>query len=329
MSGLGSLNNPDYLVDLYPYVKDFDSNDYFTNIIEGSKTGDAIYQLPVTFSVEGIFTDAEYAGSSGVGFTLDEYHTFVKTTLNGTDLISLGQAFYFTKLFSSMSETFISDGKADLTGTEFESLAEYVKDYVPEKSTSIENFPWGEVCQVVDYMPCYGVGTFFKMYSGTGMVKNPTILGTPSLDGRGPMYTTNYSVAVSAKATNIDACVEFVKILLSDEIQKDYALDDYFVLNRNAFKEGGNAAIEYYNAGGSRTAFGDGVGLKNGELYTTEDIDNIENVILSCSTIDSRDADICKILVEEMPVYFLGQKDLDSVIYIAQDRIQKVLDERG
>ena len=34
------------------------------------------------------------------------------------------------------------------------------------------------------------------------------------------------------------------------------------------------------------------------------------------------------ILIEEMPAYFLGQKDLDSVIRIAQDRAQKVLDER-
>lgn len=34
-------------------------------------------------------------------------------------------------------------------------------------------------------------------------------------------------------------------------------------------------------------------------------------------------------LIEEMPAYFLGQKDLDSVIKIAENRIQKVLDERG
>jgi len=35
------------------------------------------------------------------------------------------------------------------------------------------------------------------------------------------------------------------------------------------------------------------------------------------------------ILIEEMPAYFLGQKDLDSVIKIVENRIQKVLDERG
>ena len=34
------------------------------------------------------------------------------------------------------------------------------------------------------------------------------------------------------------------------------------------------------------------------------------------------------ILIEEMPAYFLDQMDLDSVIKIAENRIQKVLDER-
>ena len=63
--------------------------------------------------------------------------------------------------------------------------------------------------------------------------------------------------------------------------------------------------------------------------FTTEDIDNLENIILSCSKIDTPDAAINLIILEEMPAYFSGQKDLDSVIKIAQDRVQKVLDERG
>jgi hypothetical protein len=41
------------------------------------------------------------------------------------------------------------------------------------------------------------------------------------------------------------------------------------------------------------------------------------------------DSAISIILIEEMPAYFLGQKKLDAVIKIAQNRAQKVLDERG
>jgi len=58
----------------------------------------------------------------------------------------------------------------------------------------------------------------------------------------------------------------------------------------------------------------------------------VRNIIipqLNCSRVKSENPDISMFLIEEMPAYFLGQKDLDSVIKIAENRIQKVLDERG
>jgi hypothetical protein len=45
--------------------------------------------------------------------------------------------------------------------------------------------------------------------------------------------------------------------------------------------------------------------------------------------MSSEDAAISLILLEEMPSYFSGQKDLDSVVKVAQDRVQKVLNERN
>jgi hypothetical protein len=45
--------------------------------------------------------------------------------------------------------------------------------------------------------------------------------------------------------------------------------------------------------------------------------------------MNSSDASINLILIEEMQPYFLGQKDLKNVANVAQDRVQKVLDERG
>ena len=50
---------------------------------------------------------------------------------------------------------------------------------------------------------------------------------------------------------------------------------------------------------------------------------------MSCSKMVIEDSDISIILIEEMPAYFLGQKDLSKVIRIAENRAQKVLDERG
>ena len=320
------LNKSNYLVDLSPYVKGLDPDKYFTNIIEGSKTDGAIYQLPVCFALDGISTNIKHAGSSGCGFTLDEYKSFVKNDLNGYDLMMTGQAVYFSQLFSTMSDEFITDGKVDFSGREFKELADYVKDNVPERGLSWDDID-NEAGYTAQHWLVRGVGSFYQSICLNCPVKDATVLGTPSLDGRGPQFFSNFSVAISANSTDPDACGEFVKILLSDEIQQSLAMNDYFVLNRNAFRKAGTAANEYYNSGGQEVAYGSGVLAET--KFTEADIDNIERIIFTCSKIKREDSDISMILIEEMPAYFTGQKSLDAVIKIAQNRAQKVLDERG
>ena len=328
-SAYGQLNKSDYLVDLSSYVKDFSSDDYYTNIIEGARIDGAIYQLPVSYMIKGIMTNAKYAGSSGKGFTLEEYVQFVDEAANGKDPIMYGQAMYFAMLFNNMSDEFIKNGTVDLSSPQFAELAKYVKDNVNENGSSLNGTfvvmpAWSTIC-------C-GMGGFWSRLSAVEVTdSNMTMLGFPSVDGSGPLYSPTCSVAVSAQATDVKACGEFVKIILSDEVQTRIAMDDNFVLNRKAFLEAGAAGIEYYNRGGSVCEGGlsNGTYLIFGEEYTMQSVYDVESIILNCSKMESDDADIRIILIEEMPPYFLDQKNLDEVIEIAEDRIQTVLDERG
>jgi len=345
-SEYGQLNNANYLVDLTPYVGSLDGDKYFTNIIEGSKIDGKIYQLPVTFTVFGIHTDAKYAGATGVGFTTAEYEKFLNDTLNGSDVITSGQAVYFSKLFNNMSGLFISNGKVDFTGPEFAQIAAFVKDNVPERSRSwsedlelyaeesypavavgasvFKGDPYGSEPLIAMYTRCSGMGTY--LYDISQLQGAEAILGLPSTDGRGPVFEPNLSVAVSAQSANADACGEFVKILLSDDFQTAMAYSDYLVLNRDSLRKAGEDAVKYY----SSDVFVYDVRLPNsGSKFTSGQIDSMENIIMSCSGMSSTDSSVNLILIEEMPAYFSGQKDLASVAAIAQDRVQKVMDERG
>lgn len=175
------------------------------------------------------------------------------------------------------------------------------------------------------YTRCYGLSTYFySMYECQG---GTAILGLPSSDGRGPVVSPYISVAISAQAYNVDACGEFVKMLLSDEVQTDFAMMDNFVISREAFREAGKKAVEYYGGeGADRIAYGN----PDDHIKVTEkNVEDMENIVLSCSSCNVADAAINLILIEEMPAYFSGQKPLSEVIAIAQDRAQKVLDERG
>lgn len=337
-SALGQLNYDNCLVDLSPYLTDLDDTKYFTNIFEGAKTDGKLYQLPISITIEGIQTDPAYAGASGVGFTTEEYEQFLSDALNGSDAIESGQALYFAKLFGAMQGEFVKDGKLDLTGPEYAELAEYVKNHVWEKSISWdidfsemtpEEYYMGKNWKTAYYCNCPTITGYLVKRT---QIKNGTaILGIPSTDGRGPMFGASISVAVSSNAVNVDACVDFVKMLLTDDVQLELAYSDKIVVNRNALREVCGEAIEYYDTvTGSQSVFdyAQGTDVTILPILTTDDIDNLEGVIESCSGMNSSDAAINKILIEEMPAYFLGQKDLDSVVAIIQDRAQTVLDER-
>lgn len=358
VSELGQLNNPNYLADLTPYVGNLDSTKYFTNVIDASKTDGKLYHLPVCFLISGIQTDPKNAGASGVGFTTKEYEKFLNEKLNGEDVIPVGQAIYFTKLFSAMSDKFIVNGKADFSVPEFAEIAEYVKNNVRESSKSWdEMYDYGDDGVVYEtamsygvgaavmkgdigysdtealYTTTYGISGYFMQMAQVKKGQGTAMLGIPSTDGRGPLIQPSVSVSVSAQAQNTDACGEFVKILLSDDVQTNLAMNDNLVLNREAFRNAGKVAIEYYNGEGGEGMFGydwdTGLPTENRIKFSDKNIDDLEKIIESCSGINSSDASINLILAEEMQPYFLGQKSLEEVSRIAEDRVQKVIDERG
>ena len=333
---MGRLNNSNNLADLSKYLGELDQDKYFTNVINAAKTDGKLYQLPVTFGIEGIHTDSGNAGASGLGFTTKEYEEFLYGPLNGYDLDQAGQAYYFANLFNAMSDKFIANGKVDFSGPEFAELAEFVKNNVREKAPTMDSdemsnekrFQNDSIARLVEY------ASIVMYLSGVNDMKGSrAILGIPSSDGRGPMLTTILSVAVSAQAVNVEACAEFAKLLLSDEIQTKYAVSDHFTVNREVYKKNEGLILDYCNGARGNQEFGIDrrtfEPVKNRMKFTEDDMSYLENIILNCSHFNSSDASVNIILIEEMPPYFLGQKDLNSVIKIAQDRAQKVLDERG
>ena len=332
------LNKSGYLIDLVPYLGELDPDQYFTNIVDNAKVEGKLFNLPLCFGIRGIYTDEKYAGASGVGFTTEEYVSFLSGPLNGKDVISRGQPYYFVDLFNAMKKEFIRNGKADFSGPDFTALADFVKDHVPEKSVS-----WNEGGSSA--LSSYGPGMFGytepAVYTTSSnfveyfinlqqLDSGSAILGLPTSDGRGPAAVIGSSIAISKGAYDIDACVDFVKLLMSDEIQEEYMLTGNFVLSRKYFRSTGEAAAEYYNQITISDIFGGYFeeGPENRVTYTEEHIDTLEKTILNCSSTITEDADINAILIEEMMAYFSGQKSLNETVKIAQERVQKVLDER-
>ena len=335
------VNYKDHLADLTPYVGKLSKDKYFANIIDLAKQDGKLYNMPLTVGIYGLLSDSSYAGSSGKGFTTSEYREFLKGPLNGKDALGTTQPYYFVTLFNNMKNEFIKNGKADFTGANFADIAEFVKDNVidkyPPKDDSDDGASYGSYDWDDYYLVHKAVTTECNSYWGyfqdmERIDGDGSILGLPSPDGRGPAAIIPLSVSVSAHAVDVAACGEFVKMLLGDDTQQDLAtVGGYFPVSRDAYHKVAGTALTYFNSVPVKADYdvGGGTGSKNRITYTQDHIDKIEKTISSCTSITRSDPDIDRILVEEMPAYFCGQKSLADVCKVAQDRVQKVLDERG
>ena len=337
-SSLSQLNNENYLLDLSNMTN---TDGLFTNVIESAKTGDKLYQLPLTFGVTGLAVLNDNLEAGQTGFTFDQYGDFVSGPCNGQDPLAMDKTEFFILCMEAMSEQFFTeDGKVSYDNEAFRSLAEYTSENViPPVDTGVEDY-YG-FSDTSSEMAEVGATRFELSYFDAfvqllGKYANEsTIVGLPSVDGRGPMLSVSNSVAISSQSAEADACRSFIETLLSSQIQEYYGIKgDVCPISKAAFETSAHNTVDCYNDMIRLQArFMSEASLAMMGIDTTEIdysvIDNYEAMIDSCSSVSATDPAVTAIIREEMPAYFSGQKTLDEVIPIMEERVQTFLDERG
>ena len=176
---------------------------------------------------------------------------------------------------------------------------------------------------------------FYSIGNYKPCLKDIREMGLPSGDGRGPAIVVSSSIGISAQTNAKKVCVEFIKTLFSEEIQEKFAeYDTSTPVNVKAFKKAGLKSIDKYNANYNRnkSQYSRQELMSSGLAWCEVDksaVDVYEKVIRSCSCSISEDPSISVIVKEEMPAYLTGQKSLDDVIKIINDRSKTVVSERG
>lgn len=328
----GMLNDADYLLNLREYVNEnYGSSDYFTNIFDAASDGDELFQVPVAFSVRGIVTDGSNVSDGQIGFTYDQYAEFVSGPCNGTDPLGQGRLQFFINSLNCMSDLVITNDTVDYDVEAFRTLAEYTRDNVNEALMTDEDdlyIPDGErVARVVEIA---NISTYFDA------VKNGNIvfLGIPSYDGRGPIISAADTVAISAQTQAPEACREFISLLMGDDIQTLYGLMAGIPVNRSAFEIAGQKNVDARNRMREQITriFSPEEYAQNGYNPNPMEYSVVDDFAVFVSELTgwyTNDGSINAIIREEMPAYFEGQKTLEQVIPVLEDRIQTLLNERG
>lgn len=343
-SSYAQLNNPDYLIDMNTYLNGEDGvsrDQMFTNIVDAAQTGDALYNVPLTYSMEGILALQDTLEEGQVGFTFDQIVEFIDEECNGSNPLqnfSRNEAFIYC--FSAMSDVFVdSDGKLNLDNDDFVNLVNFCRDnFLETVPEDIYEDSMYYVEGATTFQPTlqnlYNIDSYLSSYAYGANDGTAILCGLPSNDGRGPVATIEYSAGISAQSASADGAWSFVKSLLSEEAQIDFESDYSNPILISAFDATAQESLDSYN---------DSIET-NAAYYTEEEareygirvdpipdtvIDDYRGIIESISSVSGMDSAVGSILLEELPAYFEGQKTIDEVISIITSRAQTIIDERG
>lgn len=329
------LSKSEYFVDLTDYLfneSGINESEYFINAIDSMKFNGALYQLPVGFYVDGFIAQGESFGHKN-GLTFDEYSAMVKNICNGQDPVYDHQLYYSrtevaTKLFANASEIFIRDGKIDVNNEAFRAILDYCRD-LPAKGffegkdieMEYEDLMNEKESMCVQPVVIYG---FFEFEEFAKKYDDIMVCGYPSLDGRSAAVGSDIAVSVSSRSDDINACKEFLGILLSEDIQQ--TISSNIPVNKKCAREHALMEIELNNEYAEKS-----YGVQYAKPGTFLDPSAADRYIEQLSTATTSEFvyhSISLIIYEEIPAYFDGQKSFEDVAGVINDRAQKVLDER-
>ena len=336
------LLDSSYLMDLTPYLKNkqFDPSAYYSNIINATQMNGKMYYIPTSFEVAGIVTDGSKLESGQKGFTYEQYPSFVKEQLNGTEPVtqSTSRQHFMNLCVQRNYLQWLKKGKIDFNQEEFRELAGFFKENIPEGVLSHEleldapENPEPKDAVFSEYI--YGLWELaYSNYFG----KNVKVMGLPSKDGTGPSAIICSSFSITEGTPVEEGAYAFLDILLSEDVQK--TINNSIPVNRAA-------AVHKLETDSEDNRIGYSNLLRNNYYGTTElpsqeelrmqglynpsiKLDAIFlDMLETVDTVMVTDNPVLMIIAEEIPPYLIGQKDLDSIIPAINSRTQLVFKER-
>ena len=309
-----ALNEDEYLCDLLGVINDnesFNREDYFDNIFDAYVKDGKLYQMPVSACVGGIYAPESAVADSNLGFTYSEYEEFVSTNCDGFDPLEyeLGRDSCFAIMVRSRyNEHFDSDNHLVTDNGVFGSTCMFVRDMMET--------PDLEAAHSERFVEFYRI--HFDLTRRI-LNANKQLYGLPSEDGSiGPIVFALESVGISSRTSQFDKAVDFVKCLLSYDVQIQNVV--YNPVNREAFFYYAEEAMTYAEAW-LQKAYG-----QSAEIDPSI-VDEYIDYICSANTCYMCDDYALLIMNEELQPYYQHQKEIDEVIPIFEDRVDNMVNE--
>ena len=326
--------------DLMSKDSSFPKDNYYTSVFDAMKYNGALYTVPVKFGLnmwlgnQAVLDNAKIDDSKWTWSDFKKIASGWLTDKNNDgkpDTYPLGKIdpaqLVTTMLGSSFSKFVDTNGKkAKFDSPEFINLLKLAKSMYDDQiipADNVDNVIIQPKSNIMMYMDMYSMPKM-SFDGKAGYYNLPSENET-----KGTAFTTSMPVAINSKSANKKEAWEFIKFLLSDEMQSAKELNG-FAVNKNGAKAQLNS-LKTLGTGEGGAGKGLRLNINGKELAlqaaTDQEIAAMEKVLNNVKVYAETDSKITTIVSEETASFFQGQKSAEDVAKVVQNKVSTYLQE--
>jgi len=318
--GLAALATDTYLIDLYPYIKndpDINLSQYFQNALFGYDTNGKLYMFPC-----GFFTRCFYGNPSVVGdsssWKFSDFYALSDKLGSGTKILTdIPKMDLLQWTLETSMSTFVdlNSGRVSFDSGNFIDLLKWVDIYGSDVET-YEIAPLDVINKklALDLIWIDSPESFYLNYNLLKFV--PTYMGYPNSSSDGLSFYSKYICAITTSCENPNLAWDFVRLFLQDDVQN--ALGAGFIpVSKEAAAKQVESTISLIEESGVDVS-----GLD--DTFWNSYYDVLEKV----DTPKGADYEVIGIVLEESAAFFAGQKTVEEVSELIQNRVQVYVNEQ-
>ena len=331
------------LEDLTPYIEKDDEispEDFIPSMYESMKHGGKIYSVSSSASVMTLMARKSETGEEQ-GWTFQEMKDYVDSQPETAKI-------FYSDNKNDMLNDFMYGCGADFVNWEkgecyfdsqdFKDVLEMCNRGTNDEMSYDEEMPTTtEMVRNHEMLFANGGVAIDNLVVYKAMFEDDMVCkGFPNKEKKGSFFMFEDSVAISSKCTDKEAAWDFVRQFMTEEYQSKHYLETYGVPTREDVYE---AYVQCYTCTEpTKDKYGndiypnegsygmDGIDIECKPL-TQEQVDDYRALLDSSSGVWAYDENIEAIVSEEAAAYFSGDKSLDDVCAIIQNRATTYVNE--
>jgi len=296
--------------DLTPYVEQsemFDAHDFVDGILDVYTCGNTLAGIPAEFMIRTIVGNGAQL-SNKAGLTLEELYSIADRYpgVKAFDGMTKEAMMQYIMMFNEDAFIDWDAGVCHFDTEEFKAVLQYVSQFPNELAGGREEESGEVLFAVAELYPPFILQDYEKMFG-----EDVACVGFPTADGRGGhLLISSDAYAIAAVSEHKESAWSFIEQSLTQEKSELYT---EFWLTYPALKEELDERAE--------------AAMEREELNRDELNVLLELIPDARPLFSAKDDEVIQIINEEAPAYYSGQKGVDDVVSIIQNRIQLYVNE--